>query len=130
MGITLGRGKKDSFHSFFPLAQIVNLNNNMKNRKTQKSKSSKGKKCLVAVIYQVCTKIFPDGNDRQVMFGIKKFDDKKIVYIPALELFQNDGLLEKFSLKDIRNIVYTAAWEMFLLEKKTLEQLRNDIKIS
>lgn len=73
--------------------------------------------------YRIYTKCFPDGDDRKVIFGVKQNREKKIIYLSSLELFYNDNLIRKFSPFDVREIAYTAAWEMFLLEKEMMKQL-------
>lgn len=68
--------------------------------------------------YLICSKFFPQGDDRKVIFKVMQTGTGRHFTISAFSLFQNEALLGKFSPQDIRDIVYTAAWEIFLLDKE------------
>ncbi len=88
----------------------MGINKAMKQKRKNISKNKR------TYLYRIDRKVFPQGD--KVVLGITKFNTNKITYISALDLFKKDKLLKKFSPDDIRDIVYAAAWEMFIYEKK------------
>lgn len=60
----------------------------------------------------------------QMLLYIKENCSNQILEISPLSLYSNEELLKKFSLADIKSVIYAVCLEKLYMEKKQIKRLK------